>query len=197
MAVIGIALLAAVTIAQATMTPQHGTPSEPVPQFDVSAGAQFTHRPGGPIKRDWLLSSGFRINEWFDYVVEVGWYRRQDVRPVTAAVGSSTGSRLVTDHQLQVATGIRGRLSQERRVTPFYQGLVGLFIYNPTSPQEKLLMLGPWDTDAPIYLQPGAGLDVAIRPELKVRVAADLMMVVFEGHLHNAPRASVGIAAQF
>ena len=49
-------------------------------------------------------------------------------------------------------------------------------------------MLGPWDTDAPIYLQPGAGLDVAIRPGLKVRVAADLMMVVFEGHLHNAPR---------
>ena len=37
---------------------------------------------------------------------------------------------------------------------------------------------------------------MAIRPGLKVRVAADLMMVVFEGHLHNAPRASVGIAAQ-
>ena len=40
-----IALLAAVTIAQATVTPQTGTPSEAVPRFDVSAGAQFTHRP--------------------------------------------------------------------------------------------------------------------------------------------------------
>ena len=59
------------------------------------------------------------------------------------------------------------------------------------------MLLMPWDADAPLILQPGVGLDVTVRPGLKVRFATDLMVGIFEGGVHNAARASVGIAAQF
>ena len=146
-------------------------------RFDVYGGGQFVHRSPAPIARAWLATGGFRVNEMFDYLVEVGWYQRED-------------------HYFQVATGVRGRLTRERRVTPFYQGLVGLFIFSPRT-ENRLVALSPWDADAPFVLQPGGGLDVVIRPGLKVRLAADLVMVVFESETHNAARASIGIAAQF
>ncbi|MCY4509765.1 MAG: hypothetical protein OXG35_22785 [Acidobacteria bacterium] len=171
------------------------------PRFEASAGAHFAYRQPEPIKRDWLVAGGFRINQKFDHVVEVAWHRRRDIRLITDAEDRLTGVRGGTDRYVQIASGIRGRLTQEQRFTPFYQGLVGLFTFSPTRHpkyRNRLDVLSPWDGSGTLFLlQPGAGLDVAIRPGLKVRFATDLMMLVDEGFLHNTPRASVRLAVQF
>ena len=78
------------------------------PRFDVYGGGQITHRSPEPVRRDWLLASSFRVHEWFDFVTEVGWYRREVVRPTYDAAGKWTGSRQATDHFFQVAAGVRG-----------------------------------------------------------------------------------------
>ena len=86
-----------------------------------------------------------------------------------------------------------------RRFEPFYHGLMGLFSFSPTRPEKRLLLFNPWNRSeySPSILQPGVGLDVAVRPGLRVRFTGDLTMVRWLGHWHNLPRASVGIAAQF
>ena len=45
------------------------------------------------------------------------------------------------NHHFRAATGIRGRMMRERRITPFYQGLVGLFELSSTHPYRELVML--------------------------------------------------------
>ena len=144
------------------------------------------------------MTGGFRISEWFDYVVEVAWYQREACLSVLDADGRLVGCRSGADHYLQPAAGIRGRMTRERRITPFYQGLVGLFSFSSTKSYGKFSMLRPWGGLWPLaVLQPGAGVDVAVRPGLKARFAVDLLMEIEGGHLHNAPRASIGVAAQF
>lgn len=168
------------------------------PRFDVFGGGQAAYWPPEPTTRDWLVTGGFRINDWFDYVVEVAWYRRPDLLPVHDADGRLVGARGGVNHHFRAATGIRGRMTRERRITPFYQGLVGLFELSSTHPYRRLVMLRPWGRlPEAAVLQPGVGLDVAVRPGLKVRFAADLIMEFIDGHVHNGPRASIGIAAQF
>lgn len=173
------------------------------PRFDVFGGGQFAYRPPEPTARDWLVTGGYRISERFDYMVEIAWHQRRDLQPMLspdAHFGQSTAQRW-----FQVATGIRGRLMRERRLSPFYQGLVGLLSFSPARPEHRLLMLrpwsgpsrGPWGSLAPLLLQPGVGLDVTLHPGVKARFAADLMMVFFAGHRHDLPRASAGLAVQF
>ncbi|MCY4509002.1 MAG: hypothetical protein OXG35_18905 [Acidobacteria bacterium] len=150
--------------------------------------------------RDWFVAGGFRMNRAFDLVVEVARDRRRDIRLTIEDGGRVWSVRGATDHYFQIAAGIRGRLTRERRLMPFYKGLVGVVTFSPTRHryQNRLDVLSPWDGSGNLFfLQPGAGLDVAIRSGLKVRLAADLMMEVEDGYLHNAPRASVGIVAQF
>lgn len=170
------------------------------PRFEVSAGPHYTYRPPMPIMRDWFVAGGFRINRAFDLVVEAAWDRRRDIRLTIEDGGRVWSVRGATDHYFQIAAGIRGRLTRERWLMPFYKGLVGVVTFSPTRHryQNRLDVLSPWDGSGNwFFLQPGAGLDVAIRSGLKVRLAADLMMEVEDGHVHNALRASAGIVAQF
>jgi len=159
--------------------------TEAQPQFDVSVGGQFMHRSPAPVARSWLASGGVRINEGFDFLVELAIARDPRV---------FRGPKYLSIH---TTAGIRGRLPQIGRFTPFYQGLVGLFTLSPSYQQNRVVEFWPWDADAPFVLQPGGGLDLAIRPGLKARFTGGLMVVVFEGSDHNAFRATVGLAAQF
>ena len=170
------------------------------PRFEISLGPHYTYRPPEPTLRDWFVAGGFRINRVFDLVAEVAWDRRGDLRPVYDDDGKLRGARSATDHYLQIAGGIRGRLTQERRLIPFYKALVGVVTFSPTRHrhQNRLDVLSPWDGSIGLFfLQAGAGLDVAVRSGLKVRFAGDLMMQIVDGYRHDAPRASVGIVAPF
>ena len=187
MAVIGIALLAAVTIAQATMTSQPGTPPRPYLGSTYSAGAQFRNREGrssatGACRAASESTSG-----------STTWWR-------SGGIDARTFGRLPPNRgqfdRLQACHGspapggygFRGRLIAGAAGHALLPRACRAVHRQPTSPQEKLLMLGPWDTTAPIYLQPGAGLDVAIRPGPPGRGRPTSSRAT----CHNAPRASVG-----
>lgn len=182
-----------VVLAILTLPPDAGAQ----PRFDVFGGGHLSYRPPEPLTREWLVTGGYRINELFDLVVEVAWHQRRDLKPILSP--DAQWGRSPADSWFQVATGIRGRPMRGRRFEPFYQGLIGLFSFSPTRPERRFLLFSPWNRSeySPSILQPGVGLDVAVRPGFKVRVTGDLTMVRWLGHWHNLPRASVGIASQF
>lgn len=163
-----------------------GTPREP--RFEVAAGAHHVFE-NPPVGHDWLVSSSFKADP-LDYVVEVAWFQGEDPGLPSSFYPSS--------RYLQVAAGVRGRLAPERRLTPFYQGLVGVLTYNPTRRPRALDVQSPWDAGGQQFLlQPGAGLDVAILRGLKLRLGADLLMLVHDGYLHNLPRVSLRAVVGF
>ena len=88
-------------------------------------------------------------------------------------------------------------MAPDRRLTPFYQGLVGVLTYSPTRAR-VLDVQSPWDAGGQQFLlQPGVGLDVAILRGLKMRLGADLLMLVDDGYLHNVPRVSLRAVVGF
>ena len=114
-------------------------------RFEAAAGVHYGfQRP--PVERDWLVSGGFRINNQLDGVVEGAWSQGEELRRI----------RSVTSRFLQIAAGVRGRLMAERRITPFYQGLVGVLTLSSARARDQLDVLSPWDGGGQQFLlQPG------------------------------------------
>ena len=168
-------------------------PADAQPRFEVAGGVHYGfQRP--PVQRDWLVSGSLKTRS-LDYVVEVARFQREEPRIVRENERWIVG--FAPARSLQVSAGVRGRLMAERRLTPFYQGLVGVLTFSPSRESDRLTVLGPWNLGQSFLLQPGAGLDVAIQGGLKVRLAADLLMLVEDGHLHSVPRVSIGAVVQF
>ena len=141
------------------------------------------------------MSGSFKT-DLLDYVVEVAWSQRTEPWFVRDAERLTVG--FAPARFIQIAAGVRGRLTAERPLTPFYQGLVGVLTFSPTGESNRLDVLSPWDAGGQQFLlQPGAGLDVAIQRGLKVRLATDLLMLVERGHLHNVPGVSIRAVVQF
>ena len=163
------------------------------PRFEVAGGVHYGfQRP--PVQRDWLVSGSLKTRS-LDYVVEVARFQREEPRIVRENERWIVG--FAPARSLQVSAGVRGRLMAEGCLTPFYQGLVGVLTFSPSRESDRLTVLGPWNPGQPFLLQPGAGLDVAIQGGLKVRLAADLLMLVEDGHRHDVPRVSIGAVVQF
>ena len=164
------------------------------PRFEAAGGIHYGFQQP-PAEREWLVSGSF-MTGLLDYVVEVAWYKHDEAR-IIREEPERWRIEFAPTRSLQVSAGVRGRFMAERRFTPYYQGLVGVITFSPSRDPDRLGTLGPWNLGRPFLMQPGGGLDVAIQDGLKVRLAADLLMLLAEGHLHNVPRVSVRAVVQF
>jgi hypothetical protein len=106
------------------------------------------------------------------------------VAGITAEIGGSYGRPhpLGREKYYQFALGPRFVSRRYGRVTPFAQLLVGPFIATGTGP-----------ADVETALQPGAGIDISLRPRLGIRAGGDFRRVFADGEHADQFRFQIGV----
>jgi opacity protein-like surface antigen len=134
----------------------------------------------------WVASVAGNINGWIGAAAEVGGSHRvcRDCQrgPFTSATFRGT------DRSLRVYTFMVGPRVASRalsRVTPFAQVLLGGSHISGGVQFDGALTTG-------FTYQPGAGIDVAVRPNLGLRLQGDYRVIRTEGHDGKASRFLAG-----
>jgi hypothetical protein len=135
----------------------------------------------------WVASVTGNVNEWIGVVSEIGFSHRTctDCQrgPFTSEMFRGT------DRELRVFTFMAGPRTAFRgmsMVTPFAQLLLGGSHISGGVQFDGALTTG-------FSYQPGAGVDLNLRPNLGIRLQGDYRIVRTQGHNTNASRFVAGI----
>jgi opacity protein-like surface antigen len=143
---------------------------------EVAGGYAFLNDQDSTYKfpAGWTASVGVRTTRWFDAIVDGGGsFKTLSIPgdPPRFTVYSLMG-------------GPRFRLGHAGRVSPFAQVLFGVARATTT-------VVGISETARDFAYQPGAGIDVALRPHLAARLAGDYRLIRAEGQTSKESRVVV------
>ncbi|MGE0462374.1 MAG: outer membrane beta-barrel protein [Vicinamibacterales bacterium] len=133
-----------------------------VPAVDIGGGYSFLRDQDLEENlHGWVASVAGNLNRWFGIVGEVGGnYRTTDV--------------LGTDVDFSVHSfmgGVRFSARQTGGVTPFGQFLLG-------GARASVSVLGESESTTEFAIQPGAGVDIWLRPRFGIRVGGDYRRIL-------------------